>query len=539
MKETSPSTDLFKRGADFIDRAVDAIAPRYAFKRRQARQAMQVLDRFNKRNFQNSSYRGAESNRLRGDWSVLGGSADADLLTDLPTLRNRSRDLNRSSAHAAAITSTVCVNVIGTGLKPQSRINRRALSVTDGEAEAFQFAAERAWSQWVPHADAGNRMDFMEMESLIQRQILENGEVLILPLRVNEPQRSFMLALEIIEADRLETPPGLHSKLNIRDGVELGSRGEPVAYYIRRNHPGDYMLGKSGVSRDFIRYPAMNPTTGAKNIFHLYHMKRAGQSRGEPFFAPVMTAFKDLADYIEATEVAARIAACFAGFITKADPYSDGVVNTDDTDSSGKSIQEIEPGMLERLGPGEKIDFANPQRVDSAFEPFVLAMLRSIGAALGLPLELVLKDFSRTNYSSARASLLEARRFFKYYQQWMIRRLCQPVYEMVIEEAWLQGQIPSVNLFGDQREDWTRTIWIAPGWGWVDPKKEIEASLMAVNGNLSTLADENAAQGRDWEETLDQREREVRVLEEKGITVPEPTGTIEQDQPEDQPAVKA
>ncbi len=526
-----------KTPMDWLDKAIQTISPSWGLKRMQARAASNVMAQFNRkarRTFE-ANYRGAEKNRLRADWLPGGGSADTDLLSDLPTLRHRSRDLNRNSAHAAAITQTVCVNVIGSGMKPQSRVDRETLGIDESDARIFERQAEREWKRFVPFADSGNRMDFWEIQALIQRQILENGEVLVLPIRIkDEPWRPYNLALEIIEADRLATPPSGTSNANIRDGVELGERGQPVAYWIRKQHPGDtgFRVKKS---QDFIRYPARNPLSGKQNIFHLYHVKRAGQSRGEPFFAPVMTAFKDLADYIEATEVAARVAACFAGFITKEQPFEDVNINADATNALGQREQELEPGMLERLAPGESITFANPQRVDSAFEPFVLAMLRSIGAALGLPLELVLKDFSRTNYSSARAALLEARRFFKYYQQWMASRLCQPVWEMVVEEAWLRGRIPSVNILGDERAAWMQARWIAPGWGWVDPKKEIEASMMAVDGNLSTLADENAAQGRDWEDTIDQRAREQQKIKDAGLVMdaPEPSQAVPEPEEEE------
>ena len=52
------------------------------------------------------------------------------------------------------------------------------------------------------------------------------------------------------------------------------------------------------------------------------------------------------------------------------------------------------------------------------------------------------------------------------------------------------------------------SCWIGGGWGWVDPVKEVEASKQAIAGNLSTLAEEAAGQGRDWEEIFMQRKRE-------------------------------
>jgi len=526
-------TRLEKAGA-YVDAALSIVAPGWALNRLKARAATKML----------SSYRGAEKNRLRGDWKALNGSADADLLGDLPTLRQRSRDLNRNDAHASAITGTVVANVVGTGLRPQSRPDADALAIESKNVETFSRLAERAWRRWCPTADSQNRMDFYEIQALVKRQILENGEVFILPLMIkDEPGRRYSLALEVIEADRVSTPLGMASNPNIRDGIELGSRGEPIAYHIRKRHPGDVILGQAGVAdrNEWVRYPAVNKA-GRKNVLHLYAVKRPGQTRGEPFFAPVLSAFKDLGDFMEAEIVAARVAACFVAFVTKSDTNAafDGTA----TDAAGNRIESLEPGMVQYLGTGETVDFGDPKRPSGTFEPFVLAVLRSIGASLGLPLELVLKDFSRTNYSSVRAALLEARRFFRADQTWLAARLCQPCWEWVLEEAWLREDLPAVDLFGESREDWMRVSWIAPGWGWVDPVKEVESSKQAIEANLSTLADECAAQGRDWEDVLTQKKREQDRRNELGLAepIPPPSGPGRPsqpavDDPEDEPAV--
>ena len=47
-------------------------------------------------------------------------------------------------------------------------------------------------------------------------------------------------------------------------------------------------------------------------------------------------------------------------------------------------------------------------------------VLRHIGTGLNIPLELLMKDFSKTNYSSARAALIEAWRFFNGRRSWII-----------------------------------------------------------------------------------------------------------------------
>ena len=499
-----------QRLGHFIDHAIEAVSPTRALKRQQARAKLQML----------SAYRGAERGRLREGWIPPQDSADAALLADLPTLRKRSRDLNRNDGLASGITSTIVTNTVGTGLNPQSRPDAEGLGITDEQGESFANNTERNWKRWTKEADAGNRMHFNELTALVERQILENGEVLLLPVRANDPNRFLPLAFEVIEADRLQTPTGQVSNRTIRSGVELGDRGQPIAYWINPHHPGDTALGRSAPtsSKDFIRYPAMNDRTGEPNILHLYWTKRPRQTRGEPFFSSVLTHFKDLSDYMEAELVAARIQACFALIFESEDPYSSGQGNATGTDAGGNRLEEIEPGTVHYASQGEKAHMIQPTRPGNTFDAFVDKIVRMIGASLGLPYELVMKDFSKTNYSSARAALLEARRFFKNRQVWLASRLCDPLWTMVQREAWIAGHLPGVNLFQDTAAMWLNVKWIAPGWGWVDPVKEVKASLEAINGGLSTLAEECAAiGGKDWQDTARQAKREQKFYEDEQI----------------------
>ena len=512
-KQTESKRPFLESVGYAIDRMISVFNPRAAYKNMAFRSANRIMA---------GSYKGASKTRLRQDWAPGGYSADADLLPELSDLRERSRDLNRNDAHAAGITSTLVTNTVGTGIKLQSRIDAKALGISDEQAKQLRFEAERAWDKWCNFADAGERLNFDEIQGLVDRQILENGEAILQAVMIqSDDSRPFYFALDNIEADRLDTPWDKKSDKNIRYGVEIGDRGQPVAYWINKQHPGDSTFMKKFGMNDFVRVPAKNEL-GRKNIHHLFPVLRAGQTRGVPFFAPVLTYFKDLADYMEAELVAARIAACFAIFIKKDDAYNSAQAYTDQTNAAGQREQELEPGMIEHLGPGEDITSFNPNRPGGTFEPFVDRILRALATGLNLPYEIVAKDFSKTNYSSARAALLQAYRYFKVRQKFLSTHLNQPCYEMVLEEAWLRGEF-GVNDFYENKYEYCRAMWVPQGWQWVDPLKEAESSKLAINNALTTLADECAAQGKDVEEVLEQRARElsyIKELEEKhGIKI--------------------
>ena len=131
-----------------LDGIISFFSPRAGFKRRMYRQAISVSESF-------SSYKGASRSRLRSSWLPGGGSADEDLLPELKDIRERSRDLNRNDAHASGITGTMTTNVVGSGIRPQSRVDKESLGLEDNAANGFQKNAERAWKNWLPYADAG------------------------------------------------------------------------------------------------------------------------------------------------------------------------------------------------------------------------------------------------------------------------------------------------------------------------------------------------------------------------------------------------
>ncbi len=492
--------------ANRIDDLVGVFSPIAAAKRKYFRFIAQTMF---------GSYQGALGGRLRGSWIASSGSADEDLLRDIAKLRERSRDLIRNDGIASGAMDTIITNIIGSGISPQSRIDKEILKINEDYADKLQKQFEKIWQRWVPYADAANRLNFYEIEELSERSRFTNGESIIVPLRIPAAKRKrpYSIALQSVEADRLATPSDLYSNRKIRYGVEIGEYGEPVAYYIRNTHPGDYFYSKSfdNSSQNYIRYPALNDL-GDPNIFHLYHLKRSGQTRGEPFFTPVITLFQDRNKYMEAEIMAARVAACFAAFVKKemANEYAMG---QSEKDEEGKQLESIEPALIQYLEPGEDVSFANPNRPGNNFGIFMERILRDISSGLNLPYEILSKDFSKSNYSNTRAALLEARRFFMMQQRFIADRLGKPVFFALIEEAYLLGELPILDFY-QNREAYVRSRWIAPGWQWIDPQNEVTAAADSVNNNFSTLAEEAADRGQDYEEILEQRAREQKKIKE-------------------------
>ena len=68
---------------------------------------------------------------------------------------------------------------------------------------------------------------------------------------------------------------------------------------------------------------------------------------------------------------------------------------------------------------------------------------------------------------------------------------------------------------------YTRCKWIGSGQGWVDQVKEAQACQLRMEIGLSTLENECASQGLDWEEVVEQRLREKNKLRKLGLDIGE------------------
>jgi capsid protein len=76
--------------------------------------------------------------------------------------------------------------------------------------------------------------------------------------------------------------------------------------------------------------------------------------------------------------------------------------------------------------------------------------------------------------------------------------------------------------------------WFWDGQEHVDPAKEATAQATRLQSNTTTLAYEFARQGRDWESELRQRAKEVKLMNELGLTVTPPATTPAQEPDNDE-----
>jgi capsid protein len=178
--------------------------------------------------------------------------------------------------------------------------------------------------------------------------------------------------------------------------------------------------------------------------------------------------------------------------------------------------QEMVPGLIMYGSEGEQPHPIQAQRPGVTFQPFVRVIGQSIAMSLGIPYPVLFKDFTGMNFASYRSAMLEAWRVYKQQRTWLAAGLCQPVYRMLQEEAWLLGHL-KVAKFYNQMYHITRADWIGPPKGQIEPVKEVQADILAIQNNLKSRTETALEANRDHKKTVKQLAEEQRDLKAAGL----------------------
>src|SRR4029434_3486331 len=414
--------------------------------------------------YRDTPYAGASRVRKQlHNWQPSRATADADLLPDYDMLVARSRDLNRNNGVAAGAFQSLQDNTVGIGLRRACAPDYRALGRDMAWAEDWSRTTESLWRTWADTVacDAAGQQTFNSLTQLVFRSALENGEALCLPLWLPRNDTPFNTCLQLVDSDRLSNPQFVPASLYLRGGIETDVYGKPIAYHIQKqmDWPGIYFgvygLAGYGVATgiEWERIPAAT-SWGRRRVLHVHVKERVEQTRGKPILAPVIEQFRMLDSYQRTELQSAIVNSIVAGVIeTPLDPA--GIAEMMGGDPNGYLASkseyrvQLEGGTMIPLYPGDKMTPYTPSRPAPQFSSFVEAVLRQIGAAMGMPYELILKDFSKTNYSSARAALNEAWRFFINRRTWLATYWAAPVYRLWLEEAVNAGMIEAPDFYAN------------------------------------------------------------------------------------------
>ena len=460
-------------------------------------------------------------------WIIDAGNAEDNIDLYSSTLRKRARDLYAGGGLARSGPETLTTSVVGWGILPKPKIDGDFLGMTDEAREEAEKTIAREFRLWAGNTmcDATRRQNFYGIQQLAFLSMLMSGDVFALFGMKENKRTPYQTTIRLLEADRICNPDSsgdsegtaTDSGGRIVDGVETDQEGTVIRYHVASRSP---IAENDSSELIWTAIDAFGADTGYPNILHVMTYERPEQCRGIPFVAAEIEQLKQFTRYMNAELAANVVSAMLTCFITSdQDDGSFGMqdaVNKEDKVTDDDISLELAPGAVYNLPPGKKIETVNPLRSNSQFETFVNTCITVIASSMGIPKEVLTKKYE-SNYTAARAALLDFWRTVKVYRTRFNDDFNQPIYEQWLSEAVATGRIDAPGFFDDPavRQAWCGCVWMGASMGHVDPKKEVAAAESRIANNITTQEQEAAEyNGNDWAANIRQRKKEVTAAQE-------------------------
>lgn len=492
---------------------------------------------------------GAEqSTRELATWQPLIISPDQQINPLKDAADARSRESVQNDGYAMGVVHTHRDSIVGA----QYRLNAKPDLET---LKAFSPAFDEAWEEEFQKViesrfnlladspecwfDASRMNTLTGLVRLIVGGHVITGETLATVEWLRSARRPCSTAIQLVSPTRLSNPDGQMDTRSLRRGVQKDAYGAPIGYWIRSAFPTE---SYDETAWRWRYVPATKPW-GRRQVIHIIEQLQPDQTRGIADMVAVLKQmrmtkkFQDVvlqnavvnATYAAAIEselprevVFGAMGAGQEGFGGMLGQYmgalADYVGNADNIAIDGVKMPHLFPGTKLNLKT-----MGTPGGVGTGFEE---SLQRHVAAALGLSYEEFSRDFSKTNYSSARASMGNTYKFMQARKKAVADRFASMVYVLWLEEEINGGNVPlpagvDAGVFYDplMREALTACSWIGASRGQIDELKETQSAIMRIKSGLSTYEIECARLGEDFRRIFRQRAREDRMLADLGLVL--------------------
>lgn len=225
-------------------------------------------------------------------------------LMDYVALSLRSWQAYIESAEAQTVLTKFCTWVIGKGLKLQSEPVKELLGKGNANLKDFSNIIESRWSVYANSkmADHSGRKTLNQIARVCYKNAIVGGDVLVL-LRYGDDD---CITVQLVDGNHVQSPmlgsewwPMVTAAGNrIMNGIEINSRGEHVAFYVRK--PYDSLNPLNVLEYD--RITARGKKSGILSAFMVYGLEfRLDTHRGIPLLTTVLEKLKKMERYEEAT----------------------------------------------------------------------------------------------------------------------------------------------------------------------------------------------------------------------------------------------
>lgn len=454
----------------------------------------------------------------------------------------RARDSVQNDGYAMGAIYTHRDSIVGGQFRLNAQPDYETLGADEAWSEEFQRIVEARFNlmadsprNWL---DASGANNFTGLVRLAVGGFLMTGEVLATAEWIKGKGRPCSTAVQMVSPHRLSNPDGRSDDRFLRRGVKRDFYGRAEGYWFRSAMASEIFDERAWQWR----YVPATKSWGREQVIHIIEQLQPGQTRGVADMVSVLKQMRMTKKFQDVTLQNAVVNATYAAAIESDLPkemvfgamgagqggFSDMlgqymgalskyVGGTDNISIDGVKMPHLFPGTKLALKP-----MGTPGGVGTGFEE---SLLRHVAAALGLSYEQFSRDYSKTNYSSARASMTETWKFMQSRKKIVADRFATTIYSLWLEEEINAGNIPLPPGKGPEsfydpifREAYSACDWIGASRGQIDEMKETQAAILRIKSGLSTYEKEAARLGEDFRRIFRQRAREERMMGELGLS---------------------
>lgn len=425
-------------------------------------------------------------------WIMSSSSLDRDMHGQLEIQRREARRLARENPLVKQFLHLLTSNVLGAkGMRLQAQVRK-----PNGELNKnINDRIEAGWSEFWLSPWVDGRLSGIQGEHVLLKAVANDGEAFV--RMVPGFPNKFGFALQMIDAELVDhTYNSARTGKNneIRLGVEIDGWGRPLGFWCWSG------FADQGGERQRTFIPATE-------MVHIYDPDRISQTRGITWHYSIMLPLKMINGFVEAALVAERTAACAFPVFKQTEQA--------DVDENAKDFKiELNPGTGFTLPAGLEMSSFTPNHPGDRLADFIKAGERFISSGWGVSYNALANDLEGVNYSSMRSGLLIERDRWRVLQQWWIARFRQPVFEQFLRCSMLTG---AVKLDSRDPAQFQAVRWVPRGWLWVDPLKDVNAAVIAIENGLGSRTDYLAEQGNDFEEICEKLRDEKEQAKAAGL----------------------
>jgi capsid protein len=417
------------------------------------------------------------------------GSGDAHSRYDRPRLIKQSRAFYRDNAIYKGMIDRAVSYITGNGFELQVKTN----------STSFNKKIERLWKDFQKTPEIRGLLSGAECSRMTLAEVMIAGDTGA--IKTNKG------LLQQVEAEQIA------SRIQARDGIEKNMFGAPVRFWVSPYNENGYL--KSGSARK------IDPA----DFLFITNPDRPSSTRGVPACQSSFPMLHRTNDACDSEAIAMQLLSRLVVSITRADgdqkAYLESKVDpakagTDTSGDLATRLTELSYAIMFHANPGEKIEGIERNIPGKNFSESVRMFLRLLGLPLGLPLEIILLDWTKSNYSQSRAVLEQAFQSFIFWQSKIADFYYSPLFEWKLQ-AWRES-----GLVGNRKD--IPYSWIRPSYPWIDQLKEAKAKAEMVERGFMTHSEVCKSRSQDRAEVVEIRDKEVRDAIDRAVKIEADTG---------------